>query len=309
MVKIYDPVQKMSEFASTEAEIEWLGSGYGGHDENGTFLGVAEGPVWYHQENYLIFSDNGQGRRYRWSEAAGMETIHFNTNNANGLTRDPTGRLICCEHTSRRVTRVEPDGSITVVADNYRGLRLNRPNDVVTDAEGAIYFTDPMTFGVETELDFAGVYRVSPDLGTINLLVRDFAMPNGLVFSLDESVMYINDTARMHVRAFDIDRWAASTPRLNLATDRVLIHMSGSEAGAPDGMKVDARGWLWCTGPGGVWVIDAHSGEHIGTIFIPGDVTNFTFGGPDLDMLYFTTYTKMGRLQITAKGPKVPRNF
>lgn len=309
MVGVHDVSNRMSEFASGTDQIEWLGSGYAGHDEHGTWLGVAEGPVWYHDKNHLVFTDNGRGVRYRWSEETGIETDATGTNNANGLTRDPQGRLICCEHAGRRVTRLDADGSVTVVADNYRGLRLNRPNDVVTDKDGAIYFTDPMTFNVKTELDFAGVYRVSSDLGSINLLVRDFAMPNGLVFSLDETVLYINDTARMHIRVFDVDTWSAAGLRLSLASDRVLLEMSGPEPGNPDGMKVDAAGWLWCTGPGGIWVIDPESGRHMGTILIPDRaVTNFTFGGPSMNTLFFTTHTEFGRLQLKATGPPVPRN-
>jgi len=308
MVTQQQASETMSELVSEDHDIEWLGSGYGGNDEHGTFLGVAEGPVWYHDAGYLTFTDNGRGVRYRWTEDTGVEPVDMATNNANGLTRDPQGRLISCEHASRRVTRHEASGPVTVVANNYRGMRLNRPNDVVTDSQGAIYFTDPMTFGVATELDFAGVYRVSPDLGTINLLIRDFAMPNGLVFSLDESVLYVNDTARMHIRAFEVDGWAADGLRLNLASDRVVIEMSGAEPGAPDGMKMDSQGRLWCTGPGGIWVIDPESGEHIGTVAIPDRiVTNFTFGGPDMNTLFFTTYTELGRLQVRTTGPPVPR--
>lgn len=309
MVKLQRVSEKMSELASEDEEIEWLGSGYGGHDENGTWLGVAEGPLWCHDHGYLTFTDNGRGIRYRWSEARGVEAVATDTNNANGLTRDPQGRLLACEHAGRRVTRLESGGDTTVVADNYRGLRLNRPNDVVTDSVGAIYFTDPMTFGVETELDFAGVYRVSPDLGAINLLVRDFVMPNGLVFSLDEETLYINDTARMHIRAFGLDRWSAAGLRLDVASERIVIQMSGTELGSPDGMKIDFQGWLWCTGPGGVWVVEPESGHHIGTVLIPDrSVTNFTFGGPDMKTLFFTTHTELGRLQVKASGPKVPRN-
>ncbi len=299
---------QFDECVDGEAEIEWLGDGYGGTDDDGVFLGVAEGPVWFHDENHLVFSDNGRGNRYGWSEGEGVTLLRAETNNANGLARDPQGRLVACEHATRRVTREEPDGSITVVADNYRGQRLNRPNDVVVTADGAIYFTDPMTFGVDTELDLAGVFRVSPDLRTINLILRDFAFPNGLCFSLDETTLYVNDMARMHIRAFAMDTWGAAGARPALASDRVLCQMSGERHGAPDGMKVDSAGRIWCTGPGGIWVIDP-SGEHLGTIVIDGeDVTNFCFGGTTMDTIFFTTYTRLGRFRVKATGPKLPRS-
>ena len=298
----------MDEVVGPATEIEWLGSGYGGTDEDGVFLGVAEGPVWVTDGEYLIFTDNGRGVRYRFDDAGGVVVLDRETLNANGQTLDNERRLVWCEHIGRRVRRREHDDTITVLADAYRGSRLNRPNDVVVDSKGAIWFTDPFTFGVETELDLAGVYRVSPDLARINLVLRDFAMPNGLIFSEDEQTLYVNDTARMHVRAFDMDYWGAQGGRPNLATDRIVISMSGDEPGAPDGMKLDASGRLWCTGPGGVWVIDPEAGACLGVVRVPGEsVTNFTFGGPDLKTLYFTTYTKLGRIPLRAAGLSVPR--
>ncbi|MTD52549.1 SMP-30/gluconolactonase/LRE family protein [Amycolatopsis pithecellobii] len=309
MTITHNVASDMSELVDPDEKIEWLGSGYGGHDDNGTFLGVAEGPVWIPESNHLVFTDNGRGVRYRWSESEGVVVLDTDTNQANGQTRDPQGRLIWCEHAGRRVCRRESDGSTTVVAGSYRGLRLNRPNDVVTDADGGIWFTDPFTFGVQSEVDLAGVYRVAPDLSSINLVLRDFAMPNGLVFSLDETVLFVNDTARMHIRAFEIDRWAAAGGRPDLATDRVVVTMRGDAPGAPDGMKVDAAGRLWCTGPGGIWVIDPESGSHLGTVLVPGhSVTNFTFGGADLKTLFFTTYTDFGRVRLRVPGVTVPRS-
>ena len=227
--------------------------------------------------------------------------FHEPTNNANGLTRDRQGRLIACEHTSRRVTRLEPDGSITVVANSYRGWRLNRPNDVVVKSDGSIYFTDPASLNVESELDFAGVYRVSPDLGTINVLVRDFVLPNGLAFSSDESTLYINDSLRRHIRAFTVE----PAGLLALATDRVFIDMKGERPGLPDGMKVDVEDNVYCTGPGGIWIMDA-SGTHLGTI-PTGATTNMAWGGEDWKTLFFTTHPTMGRIQLKIPGVPVPR--
>jgi len=203
------------------------------------------------------------------------------------------------------VIREELDGSITVVANNYRGRRLNRPNDVVVKSDGAIYFTDPNTRGM-TELDFAGVYRVSPDLGEINLLVRDFIAPNGLAFSPDEKILYINDSRRRHIRAFNVDAtWDSGL--LELGSDRVFGDLGGSGRGVPDGMKVDVEGNVYCTGPGGIWIINP-AGEHLGTILLADKIaTNLAFGGDDWTTLFITTYGELGRIQVNVAGIPVPR--
>ena len=301
----------LDRIVSLNEEVEWLGSGYGGVDERGRLLGVAEGPVWWKaggwwkDGGYLLFSDIAASRRHKWTPGTGVSVHKEGTNNANGLTRDRQGRLVACEHGSRRVTREELDGSITVVANSYHGRRLNRPNDVVVKSDGAIYFTDPNSRGI-SELDFAGVYRVSPDLGEINLLVRDFIAPNGLAFSPDEKILYINDTRRRHIRAFNVDMtWG--TGMLDLNSDRVFCDLSGARKGVPDGMKVDIEGNVYCTGPGGIWIINS-AGVHLGTILI-GDrsATNLGFGGDDWTTLFITTYTELGRVQMKIPGIAVPR--
>ena len=230
----------------------------------------------------------------------GVTVFREPTDNANGLTRDPQGRLLACEHGTRRVTRLEPDGSTTVVADRYQGMRLNRPNDVVVKSDGGIYFTDPATGNVESELDFRGVYRVSPDLGTIDLLVRDFILPNGLTFSPDESVLFKNDSSKQHIRAFDVE----PDGLLARATDRVFCDLQG-EGGPPDGMKVDVQGNVYCTGPGGIWAIDS-SGVHLGTIRTSEQVTNLAFGGDDWKTMYFTTMHTLGSIELNIPGIPVP---
>jgi gluconolactonase len=154
----------------------------------------------------------------KWTPSGEATLFHEPTNHANGLTRDHQGRLAACEHRARRITRVEPDGSITVVANRYHDRYLNRPNDAVVKCDASIYFTDPATFNVESELDFCGVYRATPDLGTMNVLVRDFVLPNGLAFSPDERILYINDTRRRNIPAFDVD----PNGLLALATDRAF---------------------------------------------------------------------------------------
>ena len=301
------PIEQVSSeldrIVSSDQDVEELSIGYGG------VMGPAEGPLWWKEGGYLLFSDIHNDRRMKWMSGEGATLFHRPTNRANGLTRDRQGRLIACEHDSRRVTRMEHDGSITVVANNYRSQRLNRPNDVVVKSDGSIYFTDPITLNVESELDLAGVYRVSPDLGTINLLVRDFVLPNGLAFSPDETILYVNDSRRGHIRAFSVE----ATGSLALGTDRVFCEVKGERPGAPDGMKADVEGNVYCTGPGGIWVMDA-SGKHLGTILSaatarqggPDWPTNIAWGGEDWRILYYTTRYTLGSIRLKIPGVPVP---
>ena len=210
------------------------------------------------------------------------------------------------------MTRLEADGSITVVADNYGGTRLNRPNDVVVKSDGSIYFTDPGAPAPELDMDFCGVYRVSPDLSAVTLAVRDFVSPNGLCFSPDESILYINDSTGIlrreenmflsigHIRAFDV------RPDGSLTNDRVFCEMRGERSGIPDGMKVDVEGNVYCTGPGGVWVLDP-SGKHLGTILTGAEqTTNCAWGGDDWRILFITTMGAIFRIQLKIPGMPVP---
>src|SRR3984893_18496812 len=170
---------ELEKIISVSEPIQELASGLGGE------LGPAEGPVWWKEGGYLLFSDIHANRRMKYTPGQGVSVFKEPTNRANGLTRDLQGRLLACEHDSRRVTRQELDGSITVIANSYQGRQLNRPNDVVVKSDGSIYFTDPWTSPAAPEqwdLTFSGVYRVTPDLGTISLLIDDFIIPNGLAF-------------------------------------------------------------------------------------------------------------------------------
>ena len=292
---------ELERIVSRDQEVEVLGTGYVG----------GEGPLWWHEVQYFLFSEVRGNRRRKWSAGEGVTLVQEPTNNANGLTRDPQGRLITCEGGARRVTRAEPDGSTTVIANEYHGLPLNRPNDVVVKSDGSIYFTDPGGPSPDTDLDFAGVYRVSPDLGAINLLVRDYVLPNGLAFSPDESILYINDSQGLRVRddifrsighidAFDV--------RSNgmLANRRVFCELRGELSGIPDGMKVDVEGNVYCTGPGGVWVMDAN-GKHLGTILTGVEhTTNIGWGGEDWKTLFITTPETLARIQLKIAGMPVP---
>src|SRR5580698_624561 len=210
----------LEKIVSTSEKIEYLADGYGGSH------GPAEGPLWWKEGGYLLFSDIHNNKRMKYVPGSGVSLFQEPTNRANGLARDMQGRLVACEHDSRRVTRQEPDGSITVVANSFQGRQLNRPNDVVVKSDGCIYFTDPWTSPSAPEqwdLTFSGVYRVTPDLGTMTLLTGDFVLPNGLAFSPDEKLLYINDSRRGHIRVFEM------MPNCTLAkqTGRVFVALRG----------------------------------------------------------------------------------
>jgi gluconolactonase len=279
--------------------IQELAKGFGGP------LGPAEGPVWWKEGRYLLFSDIHHNRRMKYVPGQGVSVFQEPTNRANGLTRDLQGRLLACEHDSRRVTRQELDGSLTVIANSFQGRRLNRPNDVVVKSDGCIYFTDPWTNPLPPEqwdLTFAGVYRVTPDLDTLTLLIDDFVVPNGLAFSPDESVLYINDSRRHHIRAFDL------LPNGTLAkqTDRVFVGLGGDEPGIPDGMKVDMEGNVYCGGAGGIWIMDPR-GTKLGRIVHGARATtNLAFGGDDWKTLYFTSHNHLGSVNVNIPGIPVP---
>jgi gluconolactonase len=267
-----------------------------------------EGPLWS-SEGYLLFSDIPGNVIRRWWEASGkVEEVRRPSNMTNGLTFDAEGRLIACEHATSRVTRTEHDGTITTLASHYGGRELNSPNDVVVKSDGSIYFTDPAYgreayFGVERpqELDFCGVYKIPPQGGALTLLVDDVEAPNGLCFSPDESHLYVNDSERMDIRVFNL------RPDGKLKDGRVLLVEEYSEEmreGNPDGMKVDERGNVYCTGPGGVWVI-GREGEHVGTICVPEKTSNLNWGGPGWNTLYITASTSIYRVPMRVCGNRL----
>ena len=278
--------------------IQELAAGFGGA------LGPAEGPVWWKEGGYLLFSDIHNNRRMKYVPGQGVSVVHEPTNRANGLTRDLQGRLLACEHDSRRVTRQELDGSLTVIANSFQGRRLNRPNDVVVKSDGSIYFTDPNHNIVpeQWDLQFPGVYRLTPDLGTMSLVSDSFVAPNGLAFSPDERILYITDSRRNHIRAFDV----LPNGLLAKQTDRVFADLRGSEPGVSDGMKVDREGNVYCGGAGGLWILDPQ-GTKLGRI-VHGQpaTTNMGFGGDDWKTLYFTTRTHLFAVNVKIPGVAVP---
>jgi gluconolactonase len=290
---------ELERIIATSEPIHDLADGFGGGQ------GPAEGPLWWKEGGYLLFSDIHASKRMKYVPGGGVSVFLDGTNRANGLTRDREGRLVACEHDTRRVTRLELDGSLTVLANTFQGRRLNRPNDVVVKSDGAIYFTDPWTSPAapeEWDLTFSGVYRLSPDLGTKTLLIADFVLPNGLAFSPDESVLYVNDTRRRHIRAFDL----LANGTLAKQTDRVFADLSGEEPGVPDGMKVDVEGNVYCGGAGGIWIFDAH-GRKLGRIVHGAPATtNIAFGGDDWKTLYFTSRNHLGSVTVKIPGLPVP---
>ncbi len=296
----------MRRIASENCHEEQLGSGYGGP------TGPAEGPVWIHEKEHLLFSDIHHSKRYRYKDGEGVTLDKDGTANGNGQTRDRDGRLIVCHHLSRCVDAENLEtGDVAILADRYRGARLNRPNDVVVVSDGAIYFTDPPPKIPLTpadhypEQDCAGVYRVSPDGKRINRIVADFINPNGLCFSPDEKTLYINDSSagRKHIRAFNVE----VNGMLDLGSDRLFCDMNGdNRRGFPDGMKCDVEGNLYCTGPGGIWVLNPE-GVHIGTILSDHIPINLAWGDRDWSTLYFTGWSSLNRIRLGIPGIPVPR--
>lgn len=273
-------------------------------------LAFTEGPVW--RGNTLLFSDIPNNRIVRWRRLPeGPELTTYATGPSNGLALDRQGRVVAAEHGGRRVTRIADDGTRTALAERFDGKRLNSPNDVVVKSDGSVYFTDP-PYAVQKatpgaarpqgwwkaaipgkELDFQGVYRLAPD-GALSLLLEDFALPNGLAFSPDESVLYIDDSAHRHVRAFDVRADGS------LANGRIVLDMASDDPGVPDGMKVDLQGNVFCTGPGGVWVCRA-DGTFLGRIILPELPANLAWG-EDGTVLFVTARTSVYRLQTGTRG-------
>jgi gluconolactonase len=269
-----------------------------------TGFDFVEGPIWHPRERSLIFSDILGNSLYRWSEAAGLETLRRNSYMANGNAYDRRGRVVTCEHATSRLTRTDfaQGGELEVLASHFEVQQLNSPNDVVVKSNGAIYFTDPDSgrsagFGVPRarELPFNGVYRLEPESGMITLLVDDFAKPNGLCFSQDESLLFVNDTIRQHIRVFDV------LAEGEVGNGRLFAKLSGDKPGVADGMKIDQAGNLYSCGPGGIHIFN-QAGDSLGVIETPEFAANFVFGDDDLQTLYITASTSLYRLRVNVPG-------
>ncbi len=266
----------------------------------------AEGPVYFPHGDYYLWSDIPNHRVMQWMQGSTARLYDNNSNYCNGHTRDLQGRLVTCEHLTRRVTRTEHDGSLTVIADSHDGKRLNSPNDVVVKSDGSIWFTDP-PYGIISdhegkiapqEQDGCYVFRVDPDTFETTIVVDDFVKPNGLAFSPDESVLYIADSARSHdpdgphhIRAFDCDGQ-------KLSGGDVLIDI---EKGVPDGMRIDVEGNIWTSSAIGVECFD-QKGVALGSILVPEVAANLTFGGRSGSQMMITASTSVYAIDVATRG-------
>jgi gluconolactonase len=272
----------------------------------------AEGPVYFADLRCLLWSDIPNERMLRYDELSGAVSVfRTGSGHANGNTRDRQGRLITCEQGARRVVRTEHDGTRTVLADAHEGRRLNAPNDVVVRSDGTIWFSDP-SYGISSdyvgeraaqELPGCFVFRLDPADGTLRIVADDFAMPNGLAFSPDESRLYVADSgfltdaaAPRHIRAFDVGDDGG------LRGGEVLYEV---DAGIPDGFRVDEGGRLWIGCGDGVRCVSPE-GERLGTIRIPEAAANLTFGGPKRNRLYITATTSLYAVYLNTRGVQRP---
>ena len=290
--------EKLRELVDDNAEVEQIATGF-------TFT---EGPIWM-ADGSLHFSDMPGDKRRRWHPDQGVTVLRDPSNKCNGMTLDNDGNLIVCEHVTSSVVRESPAGDRETLATHWGDKELNSPNDVIVARDGSIIFTDPTYgrmpgFGLEREqdLDFQGVYRIPAGGGDLQLLVDDFAQPNGLCFTADESLLYINDTTRAHIRVFDVG------PNRAPPNDRVFAENIGdgdlAKGGLVDGMKLDEQGNVYVTGPDGVWVFGT-DGEHLGTIGVPESVGNINWGDDDWRSMYIPASTSVYRVRMKVAGNRL----
>jgi gluconolactonase len=300
----------IDEIVPPEAKIEKLAGG---------FL-FTEGPIWVprseESNGYLLFSDPNSNVIYRWtpdgqlsvfmtkSGYRGFDIGEYGQPGSNGLTLDKQGRLTINQHGNRRVVRMEKNGQLTVLADHYDGQRLNSPNDLVYKSDGSLYFTDP-PFGLpkfyddaRKELPYSGVYRVAPDGKQVQLLTSDLKGPNGLAFSPDEKYLYVDnwDPQKKIIMRYEVNADGS------LSNGNVFFDMTSAEGeDALDGMKVDQKGNLYVSGPGGLWIISPE-GKHLGTIIGPEHPHNFAWGDDDGKTLYLCARTGLYRIRLNIAG-------
>jgi gluconolactonase len=266
----------------------------------------AEGPAYFPAHRSLVWSDIPNNRMLRYYEPSGeVGVFREPSDNANGHTVDPQGRLVSCEHGTRRVTRTEHDGTITVLADSFEGKRLNSPNDVVVRSDGAVYFTDP-SYGIESDYEgnkgqseFEGgacyVFRIDPITGTLSIVADDFDRPNGLAFSVDERLLYVADSGGPHdMSVLDVADDGALTNKREFAV---------CEQGVFDGFRLDSDGRIWTSAADGVHCYDP-DGTLLGKIHVPEVVANVTWGWPKRNRLYLCATTSVYAIVLAVNGAK-----
>ncbi|MBE9169176.1 SMP-30/gluconolactonase/LRE family protein [Pleurocapsales cyanobacterium LEGE 06147] len=281
-----NPANQLVSVVPDDAEVEKIASEFK----------FTEGPLW-HPDGFLLFSDIPADTIYQWQPNQEVTVFRRPSGMANGNTLDRQGRLVTAEHSNRRVSRTEADGTVVTLASQYQGKRLNSPNDLVVKSDGSIYFTDP-PYGIkpeQEELGFYGVYRLNSE-GELTLLVDDFIRPNGITFSPDESKLYINDSEAGHIRVFDVQ--ADGT----LSNGRIFAKLKDpNKEGVPDGMKVDIEGNVYSTGPGGISVFSP-DGELLALIKVSEVPANLAWGDRDYQTLYITARTGLYRIRLSIPG-------
>ncbi|MEQ1938097.1 SMP-30/gluconolactonase/LRE family protein [Mesorhizobium sp. CN5-321] len=270
----------------------------------------AEGPAWFAAGRYVVWSDIPNDRMLRYDECDGSVSIFRQPcGNTNGNTVDRQGRLVSCEHSGRRVSRTEHDGSVTTLADRWQGKRLNSPNDVVVHSDGSIWFTDP-SYGIDTdyegdkaesEIGACNVYRIDPASGAVEAVITDMVRPNGLAFSLDEKQLYVVDTGRTHgadnpahMRVFDVDANG------KVSGGRVFADCT---VGLFDGFRLDDAGRIWTSAADGIHCYDA-DGTLIGKVLVPEVTANCVFGGAKRNVLYICGTTSLYAVRLMVNGAK-----
>lgn len=296
-------------FEVIEAEFEECFIGHARVERLWTGARWSEGPAWFAAGRYLVWSDIPNNRLMRWDDTDGSVSVFRQpSNNTNGNTVDGQGRLVSCEHLTRRVTRTNHDGSITVLADAWQGKRLNSPNDVVVKSDGSIWFTDP-SYGImmdyegeraESEIDACHVYRIDPDTGEVTAVATDFMKPNGLAFSPDESTLFISDTGitqdengPAHIRKFDL-----SSDGKHLSGGGVFAECSN---GLFDGFRPDQAGRIWSSAADGIHCLNPQ-GDLIGKVLIPEMVGNVCFGGAKLNRLFAAGTSSLYSIFLNVNG-------